>query len=113
MHIIRRALLGAAAILAAGPLAAMFAGTASAAWPDRPVRLVVPWAPGGNVDIVNRIVAAAMSDDLKQSVIVENRPGANGAVGMESVSRAAPWTNGNPVSVRPRRPRVSRCWPKR
>jgi tripartite-type tricarboxylate transporter receptor subunit TctC len=74
----------AAALLAATSV------SAAAAFPDKPVRIVVPWAPGGNVDIVTRIVAQAMGDELKQNVLVENRPGANGAIGTESVSRAAP-----------------------
>ena len=84
MNPIRRALLCAAASVA------LLSTAAFAAYPERPIRLVVPWAPGGNVDIVTRIVAQAMSDELKQNVLVENRPGANGAVGMESVFRAAP-----------------------
>lgn len=75
----------ASALLAGASLAAL-----AAPFPERPVRVVVPWAPGGNVDIVTRIVAQAMGDELKQNVVVENRPGANGAVGTESVSRATP-----------------------
>ena len=41
-------------------------------WPDRPVHVIVPFTPGGNVDIVARIVAQGMSEELKQSVVVEN-----------------------------------------
>lgn len=59
-------------------------------YPTKPVRVVVGFAPGGNVDIVNRIVAQAMGDDLKQTFLVENRAGANGAIGAEFVARAAP-----------------------
>jgi tripartite-type tricarboxylate transporter receptor subunit TctC len=58
-------------------------------FPDRPLRLVIGFAPGGNVDIVNRIVAQGMSDILKQPIVVENRAGANGAIGAEYVARAA------------------------
>lgn len=68
---------------------ATFAGPA-AAFPDKPVRIVIGFAPGGNVDIVNRIVGQAMGDELKQSVIIENKAGANGAIGAEAVARAAP-----------------------
>lgn len=68
---------------------AMFSGSA-AAYPDKPVHVVVGFAPGGNVDIVNRIVAQAMSEDLRQTFVVENKPGANGAVGAGFASRAAP-----------------------
>lgn len=77
-------------LVAGALLACVSLGSHAAPYPDRPIRLVVPWAPGGNVDIVTRIVAASMSDELKQTVLVENRPGANGAVGMESVFRATP-----------------------
>ena len=58
-------------------------------FPEKPVRLVVGFAPGGNVDIVNRIVAQAVSEELKQPFVVENKPGANGALGATFVSRAA------------------------
>lgn len=71
-------------------LACASAAASAGPFPERPVRIVVPWAPGGNVDIITRIVAAAMGDEMKASVLVENRPGANGAVGTESVARAAP-----------------------
>jgi tripartite-type tricarboxylate transporter receptor subunit TctC len=62
----------------------------AAPFPEKPVRIVVPFAPGGNVDIVNRIVAQAMGEELKQTFIIENKAGANGAIGTESVARAAP-----------------------
>ena len=61
---------------------------ARAEWPESPVRIVVPWPPGGGSDVVARIVAAPLGEQLKQTVIVENRPGANGAIGSEAVSRA-------------------------
>ncbi len=65
--------------------------TAQAApYPEKPVRVVIGFAPGGNVDIVNRIVSQAMGDELKQTFIVENKAGANGAIGAEFVARAAP-----------------------
>ena len=57
-------------------------------FPERPVHVVVPFTPGGNVDIVARIVAQGMTEELKQSVVVENKPGANAAIGAEYVARA-------------------------
>jgi tripartite-type tricarboxylate transporter receptor subunit TctC len=65
-------------------------GAFAQAWPDRPIRLVVPFTPGGNVDVVARIVAQGMAEDLKQNVIVENKPGANAAIGAEAVARSKP-----------------------
>jgi tripartite-type tricarboxylate transporter receptor subunit TctC len=65
-------------------------GAFAQAWPERPIRLVVPFTPGGNVDVVARIVALGMAEDLKQNVIVENKAGANAAIGAEAVARAKP-----------------------
>ena len=59
-------------------------------FPRQPIRLIVPWAPGGNVDITARAVAPAMSDILGQQVVVENKPGAGGFIGTTGVVRAAP-----------------------
>jgi tripartite-type tricarboxylate transporter receptor subunit TctC len=72
---------------------ALVGGTLAAVaqqFPSRPIRLIVTFAPGGAPDIVARIVAAALEKPLGQSVIVENRTGANGIVGMQSVANADP-----------------------
>lgn len=60
------------------------------AYPSRPIKLVVPYPPGGSTDPFGRIVAQKMKDSMGQPIIVENRPGAGGMLGSELVARAAP-----------------------
>jgi len=59
-------------------------------WPSKPVRLIVPFAPGGSADTLGRIAAQKLGEQLKVGFVVENRPGAGGALGSELVARAAP-----------------------
>ena len=72
--------------------ACLLAATTSAAqqYPARPIRVVVPQAPGSTTDTVGRIVFAATAERLNQQLVVDNRPGAGGTLGMEIASRAAP-----------------------
>jgi tripartite-type tricarboxylate transporter receptor subunit TctC len=56
---------------------------AAAAWPEKPVRILIPWAPGGSTDIVGRILSADMTNRLKQQVVIDNRPGAGSIVGLQ------------------------------
>lgn len=60
------------------------------AWPDRPVKVIVPYAAGGGTDVLARVMADRLSDAFGQRFIVENRPGAGGMVGAETVTRSAP-----------------------
>jgi tripartite-type tricarboxylate transporter receptor subunit TctC len=82
----RRAMLGLAAATLAGALPA--AARAQAAWPNRPIRLVVPFAPGGSSEIVARATATELAKILGQSVYVDNKPGGAGNVAMAEVARA-------------------------
>ncbi|HZM33040.1 MAG TPA: tripartite tricarboxylate transporter substrate binding protein [Burkholderiales bacterium] len=66
------------------------ASAARAAYPERAVRLIVPFAPGGNADIMARLVGEAISQALGQPVVVENRAGAGGSLGASEVARAKP-----------------------
>jgi len=65
-------------------------GPAAAAYPDRPVRVVIPFAPGGGLDILTRQVGKSLGESWKQTVVIDNRQGANGLIGMEIVARAEP-----------------------
>ena len=58
-------------------------------FPSRPLRIMVPWAPGGNVDITARTIAPALGEILGQQVVIENRPGAGGMIGSASVAKGA------------------------
>ena len=84
----RRTLLGAAAF--AGTLALPAISRAQGAWPQRPVRLVVPYPPGGATDVLARLYAEQMSRTLGQPVVIENRPGASGNIGIDAVAKASP-----------------------
>lgn len=83
----RRASIAVAFITAAlSTLGAV--GLAHAEFPDKPIRLVVPWPAGGGSDVVARAVAGPLGEQLKQSVVIDNRPGANGGIGSLAVARS-------------------------
>ena len=84
----RRALLSATALACLG----LLAGTAQAqsAWPSKIVKIVVPYAPGGAVDVVTRKMAQKLTEQTGQSFIVENKPGATGTIGANFVAQAQP-----------------------
>ena len=81
-------LLTAAAMT--GPATSSHAQNAAANYPNRPIKLVVPYPPGGSTDPIARLLAADVAARLGQPVIVENKPGAAGSIGTEYVAKAAP-----------------------
>ncbi|MFC3124144.1 Bug family tripartite tricarboxylate transporter substrate binding protein [Pseudoroseomonas globiformis] len=84
--ITRRSLLGATLALPAlaGPARAQ--GT----WPNRPVRMIVPYPPAGSTDLLTRLICERLQQSLGQTFVVENRPGAGGNIGMDAVAKSAP-----------------------
>jgi tripartite-type tricarboxylate transporter receptor subunit TctC len=84
-----RSVVTAALIVAALPLAAHSAQSGTD-YPSRPVRMIVPFAPGGASDTVGRILQPALADALRQQVVVDNRGGASGMIGVEIAARAQP-----------------------
>jgi tripartite-type tricarboxylate transporter receptor subunit TctC len=73
-------------LLACLPLAL----AAQSAYPNKPIRMIVPFPPGGPTDVLGRIVAQKLSESLGQQVVIENRPGASGMIGAEMVAKAPP-----------------------
>ena len=89
MRVLRSCLLAVSGALLA--LACQPSGIAVAQdYPTKPVRIIVPYPPGGTTDILARLISAKLSESLKQQFIVENKPGAGGNLGTEAVARAAP-----------------------
>ncbi|MFT8246811.1 Bug family tripartite tricarboxylate transporter substrate binding protein [Roseomonas sp. BN140053] len=96
----RRALLSAAACLPAllppalplfRPALAQTSGAAAAGtWPERPVRVIVPFPPAGSTDVLTRILCERLGNRLGQPFVLENRPGAGGNIGMDALAKAAP-----------------------
>ena len=83
-----RALAGGLAFVAL--LAAPVAQAQQGAYPSKPIRLIVPFAPGGSTDILGRLLAQKLGESMQTSVVVENKPGANGTIGCDLVAKAPP-----------------------
>jgi len=86
LSINRRTLLQAGAATALWPAFAL----AQTAWPNKPIRIVVPFTPGGTTDFVARLVGIELSRSLGQPVVVENKPGAGTVIGVDAVAKSAP-----------------------
>lgn len=85
MHLTRRTFIGSAAAASAS---ALWLPAHAQAWPSKPIRFVVPFAPGGSSEIIARSTAAELSKTLGQNVFVDNKPGASGNIAMAEVARA-------------------------
>ncbi len=96
-RLLRRRLLAAAALAAA--CACIPNAFAQDAWPSSPITWIVGWAPGGSVDLVTRMVAKQLEKKLGQSIVVENRPGASGAIALRMVASAP--ADGNTIITVP------------
>lgn len=88
----RRSLVSASVLGAVGLAAATFLGAAQAAdvYPSKPITLVIPYSAGGSTDILGRLLAQKLGENLNATVVVENKPGANGTIGVDRVAKAAP-----------------------
>ena len=86
----RRAAAGACLLTSALCLAGGSAGAAEIAFPSRPIRFVVPFPPGTTTDVVARLVSLRLADRLGQPIVIDNRAGASGTIGVETVARGAP-----------------------
>src|SRR6185436_15749183 len=77
-------------LAAAAVLAVFSAGAFAQAYPNKPVRMIVGFPPGGGTDVVARVISAKLSEWWGQAVAVENKPGATGTIGADSVAKSAP-----------------------
>jgi tripartite-type tricarboxylate transporter receptor subunit TctC len=84
-------------LLAAGLLLVSLTSAAQSEWPNKPIRLVIPYTPAGGTDLLGRMVGQRLSDALGVPVLVDNRPGADGAIGSDIVAKAAP--DGNTLLI--------------
>src|SRR5690606_41450302 len=75
-------------LVAACALAATLPGPARADYPDQPIRLIVPFTPGGGTDFLSRTVATKLGESEQWTVVAENRPGAGGTIGISAAARA-------------------------
>ena len=82
---VSKIILAVTALLLATPFAAW-----AQAWPQRPVRIVVGFPPGGGIDVVARLLGVQLGQSLGQQVVVDNRPGANGILGLDIVAKSNP-----------------------
>src|SRR5262245_47263718 len=91
-HTMRRPGIVFCSFIAAAMAGLMFGPTLGLAqvYPNRPIRIIVPFAAGGAIDVVARLVGGKISENVGQPVIIENRPGASGTIGADAVAKSRP-----------------------
>jgi len=100
-------------VLLAAATACISAPTLAESWPQRPVRIIAPYAAGGNSDVITRLTAQRLTEAFGQTFVVENRLGGNGAIACEVAARAAPdgytllWGVAPPITINPALTKVS------
>src|SRR3954447_15926413 len=105
--LLRRPLGLACGVLVGGALLAYVAPAQAQAWPQRAVKVLVPFAAGGNIDLMGRLASARLSEALGQQFVVENRVGGNGVIATEAVARAHPdgytllWASTSVIAIFP------------
>src|SRR5437868_9007448 len=101
-HALRRRGLGASILFLS-----LLTPASAQNWPDRPIKLLVPFAAGGNIDVNGRLMAARLSEVLGQQMVVENRVGGSGIIATDAVARSTPdgytllWASTNVMSIVP------------
>jgi tripartite-type tricarboxylate transporter receptor subunit TctC len=94
-------------VLAVGLVSITLASSLAQSWPQKPIKMIVPFPAGGGTDVVARIVAKYLTERLGQTVFIENRGGANGAIGLQALKQSAPdgytiaMTSDTPMTVNP------------
>jgi len=76
--------------IAAGAASVALPSWSQASWPSKPIRIIVPYTPGGFTDQMARIVQIGLQKSLNQTVVVDNKPGANSIIGVDAVAKAPP-----------------------
>src|SRR2546427_326391 len=88
---LRRARMRRLRVFVLATFALGFAPAALAqSWPSKPIRIVIPFPPGNTTDIMTRLIGPRMTEHLGQPILVENRPGASGMLGLDYVAKSAP-----------------------
>src|SRR5215813_2552399 len=90
MRLVMKWIFAVAAVATVAAVAGLSTPAIAQSWPDKPVRIVVPFGPGGPADIYARILGQELGEVLKQQFVIENKAGAGGTIGADIVAKSAP-----------------------